>query len=82
MCPTLSYLWCMQTTSLNLIRISVVAGQLGVHPKTVRRWLASGRLHSVRLPSGERRVPREALTAILTGEHPHEAEEGARIGEC
>jgi excisionase family DNA binding protein len=60
----------MQTTSPNLVRISVVAGQLGVHRKTVRRWLAAGRLRSVRLPSGERRIPFEAVQALLTGEVP------------
>jgi excisionase family DNA binding protein len=36
---------------------------------SVQRWLRNGRLRSIKLPSGHRRVRREDVAAILTGDH-------------
>jgi excisionase family DNA binding protein len=35
-------------------------------PMTVRRWLEAGLLPSVRLPSGRRLIPGEAVEKLLT----------------
>lgn len=42
-----------------------VAGRLKVSRKTVYRWIAEGRLPTVTIPSGRRRVPADALEAAL-----------------
>jgi excisionase family DNA binding protein len=54
--------------SHTLLRVGQAAAELGVHPKTVRRWLKAGRLRYVRLPGGERRIPRRALDAVLSAQ--------------
>lgn len=38
-----------------LLSIGEAAKRLGVHINTLRRWVESGRIHAVRLPSGYRR---------------------------
>jgi excisionase family DNA binding protein len=42
-----------------------VADQLRVHPGTVRRWLSDGLLPVVTLPSGQKRVRRADVDALL-----------------
>ena len=51
-----------------LLRVGEVATLLGVHPKTVRRWLKADQLPWVRLPGGERRVPSDAVQRVLSRE--------------
>ena len=41
------------------------AALLNVNPCTVRRWISRGLVAYVRLPGGEHRIPRDALTAIF-----------------
>lgn len=48
-------------------RISEVARELDVHPKTIRRWLDRGLIPYVRLPSGERRVRTDRVELLLDG---------------
>ena len=50
---------------MDLITITEAAATLGVHPRTLRRWLAAGRLRYVRLPSGRRRLVRRDLDELL-----------------
>ena len=38
---------------------------LGVNPVTIIRYTATGKLPVVRLPSGHRRIPREAVEKLL-----------------
>jgi len=47
------------------LRIHQAAVTLGVHPRTIRRWIARGRLPFVQLPHGERRIPAEAMTLVV-----------------
>ena len=55
----------MNATPSHLLRIREVAAEFGVHPKTVRRRLATGKLRYMRLPGGERRVPHGDGAAVL-----------------
>ena len=50
---------------MDYFRVGEVAAELGVHPRTVRRWLSQGRLPYVRLPGGERRIPRDVIDGLL-----------------
>ena len=50
---------------MELLRVGEFAAILRVNPRTVRRWLSSGLVKFVRLPSGERRIPGLELEAIL-----------------
>jgi excisionase family DNA binding protein len=50
-----------------LLTVAEVAARLRVHPETVRRWLAQGRLEGVR-PGGTKigwRIPESALERFL-----------------
>ena len=47
-----------------------VAAQFHVHPETVRRWAAAGRITSVKTPGGHRRLRRSEVAALLRGEEP------------
>ena len=42
-----------------------VAGRLGMTVRTVYRWEKAGRLHPVRLPTGQRRFPGSEVAALL-----------------
>jgi len=46
-------------------RTGKAASLLGVHPRTVRRWLNAGLLGYVELPSGERRIPQSEMEPFL-----------------
>jgi excisionase family DNA binding protein len=50
---------------MDLYRVGEFAAILQVNPRTVRRWLANGLVACIRLPSGERRIPRPELDSIL-----------------
>lgn len=39
-----------------------------VHPRTVRRWAAEGKIRSVTLPSGRVRIPAAALEELAEPE--------------
>jgi excisionase family DNA binding protein len=51
--------------ALSLLRVSTAAERFGVHPSTVRNWVAKGYIHAVRLPSGHRRIPESEVTRLL-----------------
>ena len=51
-----------------LLRVGVVARRLGLHPITVRRWLKSGQIRSVRI-GREARIPLSEVERLL-GEQP------------
>jgi excisionase family DNA binding protein len=58
---------------------SHVAEKLGVNPRTVRRWIAAGRLEAFEIPRGrwgksEYRITQEALDKFLS-EQPGEGRE-------
>jgi excisionase family DNA binding protein len=56
----------MQTTTSELLHVKEAAAELGLHPVTVRRHIASGDLRAVRLGRhGNVRVPREALAEFV-----------------
>src|SRR5258708_27765581 len=54
--------------SPGLVRVGVAARYLGLHPVTVRRWLKSGKIHSVQM-GGEARIPMTEIERLL-GEQP------------
>jgi excisionase family DNA binding protein len=45
-----------------------VAELLRVHPTTVRRWIASGRVRAIRLPGGNYRLTTEHLADLIQAE--------------
>ena len=49
-----------------LLPIRDAAAKVGVHPQTLRRWEAEGRISSLRTPSGQRRYRREDVEKLLT----------------
>ena len=50
---------------MNACRVAEAAVLLGVSQKTIRRWLKRGHLPYLRFPSGQLRIPRASLEAIL-----------------
>lgn len=46
-------------------RIKEVAWYIGVSRSTVKRWINSGSLESIRFPTGEHRITTTALQKIL-----------------
>ena len=50
-----------------LMTIAEVAAFFRVDPKTVKRWLASGRLTRVNTPGGMPRIKESECTALLAG---------------
>lgn len=50
-----------------LLTTSQAAREFTVSQETVRRWIASGQLRAVTLPSGHHRVRRIDVEAILRG---------------
>lgn len=51
-----------------LLRVHQAAREASVHVDTIRRWSDAGLLPATRLPSGERRIRRRDLLALLTPE--------------
>lgn len=49
-----------------LLKPGEAAAMLRVNRKTINRWANEGRLPVVRTPTGQIRVPRAHITAILT----------------
>lgn len=47
------------------LRVKQVAALLDRHPDTIRRWIEESRLAAIRLPSGQFRVPTQAVKALL-----------------
>lgn len=50
------------------LSIPETAATLDVSESSVRRWVKSGRLKSIRLPSGRAKIRREDIESILRGE--------------
>lgn len=50
----------------DLLTIEQAADIIGVHPRTLTRWVTDGALKAVRLPSGRYRIQRADLDAFLT----------------
>lgn len=48
-----------------LMKASEVAGLFRVDAKTVTRWAAEGKLHSIRTPGGHRRYREADVRALL-----------------
>lgn len=46
-------------------RIKEVATYAGVSRSTVRKWIDAGSVESIRLPTGERRIPRTAMERLI-----------------
>lgn len=46
------------------LRVSEAARQLGVCGKTVRRWIAAGKLLAIQLPGGHWRIGEAAIRAL------------------
>ena len=52
------------------LRVQQAADLLGVSASTVRRWADSGRIVASRTPSGQRRLARGPLEALVSGREP------------
>lgn len=59
---------------LQLLTVAQAASLLNVSDKTIRRWLADGKVAYVKLPSGAVRIPQAALLASLRGTYDLAAE--------
>ena len=46
-------------------RVGECAALLNVNPRTMRRWMYRGLVDYLRLPGGERRIPRDELLTIF-----------------
>lgn len=57
----------MGTNSDRLLTPGEVADLFRVDPKTVTRWAAAGRLHSIKTPGGHRRFYESIVRAHLNG---------------
>jgi molybdopterin-binding protein len=55
----------MQTNDSS-IRIGRAAEMLGVTVDTIRRWADEGKIHSVRSPGGQRLIPIEDVTDLIS----------------
>jgi excisionase family DNA binding protein len=65
-----------------LLRVPEVAQRFSVHPNTVRNWLRSGELRSLRTPGGHYRINPEDVADLLAQAQEHRpssvvADEGA-----
>lgn len=49
-----------------LIKLAEGAALAGLHPATLRRWIADGKLAGWRLPSGQIRVDRAEVLRLAT----------------
>lgn len=56
-----------------LLSASQVGGILGVTAESVRSWAKAGRIPFITLPSGQIRIRRSDVDAILAGATPAEA---------
>src|SRR5262245_32132851 len=57
--------WEGMSDAHELLTANEAAKLLRVHPSTVRRWVGLGQIPAVRLPSGQIRVPRQAVERLL-----------------
>jgi molybdopterin-binding protein len=48
-----------------LLKPSEAAAELGFSYPTIKQWILSGKLRTVRTPGGHHRIPREALLPLL-----------------
>jgi len=48
-----------------MLTIASVAERLGVHPQTVRRYIAQGHIAALKLPSGDRRIEAHELKRFI-----------------
>jgi excisionase family DNA binding protein len=55
-------------TGDRLLTPGEVAALFRVDPKTVTRWAAAGRIHSIRTPGGHRRFRESEVRALLEGD--------------
>jgi len=46
--------------------VGELAGAVGVHPSTVRRWIKRGLVAHWRTPTGHARIPQSAVDASVT----------------
>jgi excisionase family DNA binding protein len=49
----------------DFISINSISSYCGVSTNTVRRWIDSGKLHALQLPSGHRRITVQGLIVFL-----------------
>ena len=64
-----------------IYRTGKAASLLGVHVRTIRRWLDAGLLGYVQLPSGERRIPHSELEPYLVVRAQAERQEAVHHGK-
>lgn len=51
----------------DFLTASEAATALRLNPRTIRRWIAEGKLEAIRLPSGRVRIPLAAIAPYLPG---------------
>lgn len=51
-----------------LVTITCAAKRLAVCPRTIRRWIAAGKLSAIRYPSGRLRVSLRVIAKIKCGQ--------------
>ena len=53
----------MQDSSVEMFTVEEVATRFRVKPRTVYRWLKSGRMQGIRTPGGQHRILGESVRA-------------------
>lgn len=59
---------CHMLADQPFLSIPEVAVAFDVSESSVRRWVKSGRLKAIRLPSGRRRIRREDVESVLSSD--------------
>ena len=68
-------------TTTRMLTPGQAAATLGVDAKTISRWASTGKLASIRTPGGHRRIPADALNALMAdGAELHAV--GQRVAEA
>jgi excisionase family DNA binding protein len=67
------------SSARRLLSTGEAAAELGVHERTLRRYIACGQLGYRRLPSGHYRIPREAINEFWRRNAAEEADRKARV---
>src|SRR5215469_14020966 len=62
----------------DLLKPSEAAAELGFSYPTIKQWILSGKLPTVKTPGGHHRIPREALKPLLKSA-PKQREDRARF---
>lgn len=68
-----------RSSRANLLSVGQLCKTYGCHPNSVRRWIDSGELEGVKLPSGHRRVPISSARMFFEGVEEYKQTENVPV---